>query len=117
MALHQGELCFKTMGSNPNWVLLSGKPSHPCRRCTQKGESREQALHRRVYWSSGTWRRARFGRRYNLHQRGLGGGDNGAGGADLDSDDRGPAAGVSRSFEARGRKGRSAVVGSVDGSD
>ena len=49
VALYQGELCFKTLGSNPKWVPLSGKPSQPCQRCTQKGVSREQALHWRVY--------------------------------------------------------------------
>ena len=44
-ALHQGEPCFKTLGSNPKWVPLSGKPSQPCQRCIQRGVSREQALH------------------------------------------------------------------------
>ena len=34
VALHQGELCFGTMGRNPKWVPLSGKPSQPCQRCT-----------------------------------------------------------------------------------
>ena len=29
-ALHHGELCFKTMGSNSKWVPLSVKPSEPC---------------------------------------------------------------------------------------
>ena len=48
VALHQGELCFKTLGSNPKWVPLSGKPSQPCQRCIRKGVSREQALHWRV---------------------------------------------------------------------
>ena len=37
VALHQGELCFKTLESNPKWVLLSGKPSQPCHRCIKKG--------------------------------------------------------------------------------
>ena len=37
VALHQGELCFKTFGSNPKWVPLSGKPSQPCQRCIQRG--------------------------------------------------------------------------------
>ena len=27
VALHQGELCFKTLRSNPKWVPLSGKPN------------------------------------------------------------------------------------------
>ena len=49
VALHQGELCFKTLGSNPKWVPLFGKPSQPCQRCIQRGVSREQALHWRVY--------------------------------------------------------------------
>ena len=34
-------------------------------------------------WSSGTWRRARFGRGSNLHHKGLEGGDNGPGGRTL----------------------------------
>ena len=41
VALHQGEFCFETLGSNPKWVLLSGKPDHPCQRCIQKGVSTE----------------------------------------------------------------------------
>ena len=49
VALQQGELCFKTPGSNPKWVSLSGKPSQPCQRCIQRGVSREQALHWGVY--------------------------------------------------------------------
>ena len=49
VALQQGKLCFKTLGSNPKWVPLSGKPSQPCQRCIQRGVSREQALHWRVY--------------------------------------------------------------------
>ena len=40
VALHQGELCFNTLGSNPKWVPLSGKPSQPCQRCIQKGVSK-----------------------------------------------------------------------------
>ena len=48
VALHQGELCFKTLGSNPKWVPLSGNPSKPCERCIQRGGIREQALHWRV---------------------------------------------------------------------
>ena len=49
VALHQGDLWFKTLGSNPKWVPLSGKQNQPCQRCIQKGVSREQALHWRVY--------------------------------------------------------------------
>ena len=49
VALQQGELCFQTLGSNPKWVPLSWKPSQPCQRCIQRGVSREQALHWRVY--------------------------------------------------------------------
>ena len=49
VALQQGELCFKTLGSNPKWVPLSGKSSQPCQRCIQRGVSREQSLHWRVY--------------------------------------------------------------------
>ena len=45
VALHHGELCFTTMGSNAQWVPLLGKPSQPCLRCTEKGVSTEQALH------------------------------------------------------------------------
>ena len=48
VALRQGELCFKTLGSNPKWVPLSGKSSQHCH-CIQKRVSREQALHWRVH--------------------------------------------------------------------
>ena len=71
-------------------------------------------------WSSGTWHLARFGRRCNSHPRGLEGGvtaQREGGGADLNSDDPGPPAGGSQSSGARVRMERSAVVGSVEGSD